>query len=230
MRYLRVAGHPPVSVMPAAFQVIADSSAIEQARLLDWNLGSETSVTVFYAIDGDCQAAREALLETPEATDVSATTSVEPRDDHPGAGYLLVRLDRSAHPLLRGVFDVIGTEGLIVLKPLVYQEGRVSVRLVGESAVLEAVVDRLPDTIETTIQTVGSEGSLPISAAPFQALSARQREAVETALELGYYEQPQQATHKAVAKHLDCAPSTASEQLQKAEAKLVRAAVNSRNP
>ena len=230
MRYLRVSGRPPSASAPAAFQVVADSDVIEEARLLDWNLGSATSVTVFFEIDGDCQAAREALLATPETVDVSAAVSVEPGDDKPGAGYLLVRLDREAHPLLRGMVEAIGTEGLVVLKPLVYRDGGVDARLVGDAPVLQTVVDRLPDTVETEIRRIGGEGAMPLSAAPEQSLSRRQREALEAALALGYYDRPRQATHEDVAERLGCAPSTASEHLQKAEAKLVRAVLSSRNP
>jgi predicted DNA binding protein len=54
-------------------------------------------------------------------------------------------------------------------------------------------------------------------------LSDRQREALEVAVELGYYDTPREATHTDIAAELDCAPNTASDHLQKGEAKLVRA-------
>jgi predicted DNA binding protein len=38
---------------------------------------------------------------------------------------------------------------------------------------------------------------------------------------LGYYETPREATHEDVAAELECAPNTATEHLQKGEAKLV---------
>jgi predicted DNA binding protein len=57
-------------------------------------------------------------------------------------------------------------------------------------------------------------------------LSDRQREAVTVALELGYYNQPRGATHEDVAAELDCAPPTASDHLQKAEATIIRAAMD----
>ena len=44
-------------------------------------------------------------------------------------------------------------------------------------------------------------------------------------LDLGYYDQPHEAPHEAIAETLDCAPSTASNHLQKAEAGLVRAVI-----
>ncbi|MFC6874642.1 helix-turn-helix domain-containing protein [Halobellus marinus] len=57
---------------------------------------------------------------------------------------------------------------------------------------------------------------------PATTLSDRQQEALQTAVELGYYDTPREDTHADVADELGCAPNTASEHLQKGEAKLVR--------
>jgi predicted DNA binding protein len=59
-------------------------------------------------------------------------------------------------------------------------------------------------------------------------LSDRQQAALETALELGYYNQPREATHEDIARELGCAANTATTHLQKGEAKLVRAVMNHR--
>jgi len=85
-------------------------------------------------------------------------------------------------------------------------------------------VDAAPDDLDITFDVIGQfRGE---SDDPATILSDRQREAVETALDLGYYEQPREATHEDVAAKLDCAPQTASDHLQKAEAKLVLTALN----
>lgn len=55
-------------------------------------------------------------------------------------------------------------------------------------------------------------------------LTARQREAVEAALSLGYYDIPREASYEDVAEAMGCAPSTAAEHLRKAEGKLVGSA------
>lgn len=51
-------------------------------------------------------------------------------------------------------------------------------------------------------------------------LTARQRQVLETALEMGYYEYPRAANASEVAEELDVSPSTAVEHLTLAEAKL----------
>ncbi len=224
MRYLRVATTMHPDITPEPFQVIADSSVIDEARLLDWNLGAEESVTAMYAIDGDCKAARSALADTPEVIAVSASPSGRDADDADG-GYILVRLDRTATPLMETAFDLVSTPGLVVVKPVVYRDGRAQGRLVGEDDILQTVVDRLPERVETDIREIGPTGSVPLTEARASSLSERQHEAVQAALDLGYYDHPRRATHEDIAERLGCAPSTASEHLQKAEATLVRAAL-----
>ncbi len=54
-------------------------------------------------------------------------------------------------------------------------------------------------------------------------MTERQREALEAALSVGYYEVPREADHEAVADAIDCAPSTAAEHLRRGEANALRA-------
>lgn len=64
-------------------------------------------------------------------------------------------------------------------------------------------------------------GLAATAAAVETSLSEHQGEAMEVAVELGYYEIPRQAGHEDVAAALDCASGTAAEHLRKAESKLV---------
>jgi len=80
------------------------------------------------------------------------------------------------------------------------------------------------EAVDVEVHAVGKQG-VDIADTPADVLSDRQREAVLAALELGYHDQPRGATHEDVAATLDAAPSTASEHLRKAEAKLVRGAM-----
>jgi predicted DNA binding protein len=136
-----------------------------------------------------------------------------------GRFYLYLRVDPA--PVRESILEVRTAEGLVVAKPVVYREGVVRARLVGEPPALQDVLEAFPAAVEVDVRAVGeyTEGR----ADPVAALSDRQREALEAALELGYFEQPRAATHADVAERLGCASSTASEHLQKAQASLVRA-------
>ena len=79
----------------------------------------------------------------------------------------------------------------------------------------------VPEGVDVVIETVGT-GPIAQDGVVGQ-LSPRQREAVEVALEEGYFDVPRGATIEAVAAELDCARATAAEHIQKAEARVFSA-------
>lgn len=220
MKYLRITGSPDLEAVPDVFRLVAASPHASEARLLGWDVppageADPGPITVLFVVDGDREAMAAALADSP------TTAGVDVAPLAPGRFYLLLDLRPSAASLVRRVFETVVTEGLVVVTPVVYRDGEVHARLVGHSAAVGAAVERFPPVIDVTVREVGEGGIHPGS--PARGLSDRQREAVLAALDLGYYDQPRRATHADVAGRLDCAPSTASEHLRKAEAKLVRA-------
>ncbi|PSQ50340.1 hypothetical protein BRD19_01170 [Halobacteriales archaeon SW_7_65_23] len=139
-------------------------------------------------------------------------------------GHLLLRLDPAETAIGEHLFGLLEDSGLLVLTPAVYREGTVQAAFVGENAAIQAVMDHLPPAFDVVVEEL--TGSVPRQETAADRLSERQREAVRAALDLGYYDQPRRATHGDVAERLGCAPSTASEHLRKAEAALVRAAID----
>jgi predicted DNA binding protein len=55
----------------------------------------------------------------------------------------------------------------------------------------------------------------------FACLTARQREILDAALDLGYYENPRAATHEDIARVVDATPSTVGEHLRKIESRVL---------
>lgn len=217
MKSLRLTGHPDPARVPGVFRLVADSPHVREARLVGWNLGGDDA-TALFAMDGDPEAFRAAL-----STQDPAVAAAEVAHVGDGHFVLLLRLDPAASPLVDQMFSVLSAGGLVVVKPVVYRNGEVHARVVGEADDVQAFVEAFPPVVDVEVHEVGSGGFDPT--APASALSDRQREAVLAALELGYYDAPKRATHADVAAALDCAPSTASEHLKRAEVKLVRAAM-----
>jgi len=171
-------------------------------------------------VEGDGAALLAELEAAPEV--VAADTAPAP-----GRGfYLLLSVDPREVPPVTAAFETLARERLVVVPPAVYRDGGVQVRVVGDAATIGTVVDVLPAAVDVEVHEVGERGLAVESTAG--TLSDRQREAVEAALALGYYDQPRRATHGDVADELGCAESTASEHLRKAEAKLVRGAMAGR--
>jgi len=216
MRYLRITGEPDLEVAPDAFRIIAASEHVREARLEAYNLGGE-NVTQLHRIEGDLAAARRLLAETAVVESVTVNHIGE------STGYLLLQFDPSKAVFAERLFDLLAASALVVITPAVYREGTVYLQLVGENTAIQAVMDHLPPGLDVAVQEIS--GTVPPQETAVEGLSDRQYEALRVALEIGYYDQPRQATHEDVADRLGCAPSTASEHLRKAEAALARAAI-----
>jgi len=219
MKYLRLTARPDPDRAPGFFHLLAGSAHASEARLLDWNLGPTEAATMLYGVDGDADAFRSSATDTPGIESVDIATAGGERF------YMLVEARPSAVPLFRRMVAAMTRAGLVVLTPVVYRDGRVTGHVVGNPAALQATLDAAPDAVDVTVEEVGRFRGPPTE--PATDLSERQREAVETALDLGYYDLPSEATHEDIAAALDCAPSTASEHLKRAEAKLVCAGLPS---
>lgn len=220
MKYVRAINTPDPERAPALFSLLADASFVTETRLYDWNVRQAGAATALFEVDGDRDRFRAELVDVPGVKSADTTPVTD------GLFTLLLVIEPAAIPLLRNVLGTLTREGLVVAKPIVYRDGQVHARIVGSAAVLQTVFDDLPSEMDVEVVTVGDfdrHREVPLS-----TLSDRQREALLVAFDLGYYEQPRRSTHEDVAARLDCAPNTASEHLQKAEAKLVRAATTRR--
>ncbi|MFB6095423.1 MAG: helix-turn-helix domain-containing protein [Halodesulfurarchaeum sp.] len=215
MKRVRFTASPRGGFPHPLLALIAEPPGGTETRLLGWNLANRPRVSALMTADGDPEAFRRAL---------SDMTDVEAFELHRTDGtrfYLFLSLHPRDSSIVNRVFDVLTEAGLIVVMPVRYRDGTLHATFVGPSDTVQAVIEDLPPVIEISVEAVGTlDGSV---FSPLASLSARQREALEAALQVGYYNQPRSATHEDIAAAIDCAPSTASEHLQKAEAKLVRA-------
>lgn len=214
MKYIRVTATPDLEAAPQIFQLLGASEHVDEARLLDWSFTDSEAITTLFAVRGDCRAFRTALADVPEVVEADVT----PDDDQ--RFYFLATI---RPPLFKDLFETFTKHGLLVITPVLYRDGEVHARFVGRSDVVQAALDHIPSAIDVQIHEIGERGFEQGSSGA--TLSDRQQEAVRVAIELGYYEIPRQVTYDDIAERLDCAPSTASEHLQKAESKLVREAM-----
>lgn len=217
MKYVRITGTPDPSVAPRLFRTLADSPLVDEARLVEWNLSSPERATLLFAADADAEELR------PEIADTETATAVEVSAMDEQLCYLLLTLKPSVTPILREALGSVTRPGLVVVKPVVYRDGQVHARFVGDAERLQAALDSFPAAVDVTVHAIGEFHAT--RAVPSGTLSERQREAVEVALDLGYYDHPRNVTHEAVAERLGCSASTASEHLQKAESKLIERAM-----
>ncbi|WP_336359525.1 helix-turn-helix domain-containing protein [Haladaptatus sp. ZSTT2] len=113
---------------------------------------------------------------------------------------------------------------LIIDTPLEFTgNGGLRTTVVGIHDMLRQALEEIPDSIRISVEQVGRYS--PDGQNILSALTDRQLEVFQTAVEKGYYEIPRRATHKDIADELDCAPSTVDEHLRKAESRVLTSLV-----
>lgn len=193
------------------YDLLANAPFVDRATALQWNF-SDGALGILHDVQGDREPFEAAVDAIPEVLDYDVETVGDRRF------YVYVR-DATTEPLA-AMFGPVNTGGLIVVPPVVYHgDGTVSVSMFGPQAEFREAMEQVPALIEVTVESVGGLAATPAVAA---RLSDRQREAVSTAFELGYYDVPKTASQGDVAAVMDCSSSTAAEHLQKAEATLVQ--------
>jgi len=222
MKQLRVTAAVDEDRAPTFYTMLADAPGITETQVLEWNTTPESVETVLFAVRGEAEQFAAAAPETAAVESVTLSAT-----DGPWT-YALVEVRPRATPLFDAVRRARTRAGLVVRKPIVYRDGDMRFRVVGDAEALQAALAAAPDSMALQVETVETfHGALDH---PASRLSERQREALATAHDLGYYDRPRGATHADVAAAMDCAPSTASRHLQRAEAKLVDAAMDEFGP
>ena len=215
MKHIRIRVSPDIDRAPPFLRYLLDAEAHDEARAIDWNRGDSELSTHIYAIAGDGGRFVDLARQTTgvESVDLSAADA--------RVSYALIELRDAELPIFGGSATAIDRTGLVVRRPLVYRDGQINGHIIGDPATLQSTLDNLPESVSVQIDAIQQFPSVDVN--PATTLSDRQQEALEVAVELGYYDTPREATHTDIAAELDCAPNTASDHLQKGEAKLVRA-------
>jgi hypothetical protein len=195
------------------YDLLANAEYIDRATLIDWNFSGDEFGVLQYT-KGDIDRFRAAIEAAPIVIDYELTQIGEREC------YAYVR-DATTEPQ-RELFEIIERSPVTVVSPIEYSaSGAASYSVFGPPDEIQAAIEKIPDPIEVTVEQVGSMRSTP--GLLETVLSDRQREAVEAALDAGYYEVPREASQEVVAKRIGCSPSTAAEHLQKAETKVLKA-------
>ncbi|WP_290819145.1 helix-turn-helix domain-containing protein [Halovivax sp.] len=188
------------------------STAIDRHLILGGGVYDGMETTISY-VEGDPDAADEILREVPE---------IEEYELAPGEDGCFLYCRQALTDSAMTLFEAFHRDTVVVVPPYeLRSDGTVRMDVVGTPEDLQAVIDGFPDGNSVDVVRVGDHAAGPIG-----ELSARQREAVRTAWEVGYYEVPREGGIEAVAEALECAVSTASDLLRRAESRLVANALD----
>ncbi|MDQ2051286.1 helix-turn-helix domain-containing protein [Natronolimnohabitans sp. A-GB9] len=215
MKYLDVRLSQPDSMLHPMQRFIREGDAVRYEELRAWNLDPRDDgleYELFYV-----EADRDRYVDALESVESVRWYDLTPIDDE--SFYCYVRQEtREEDVRWRAAFAELN---LVAVPPIVYDStAAFYVTVVGDGDDLQAMLDGLPAAIDVTVETIGEydRRHAPISG----GLTDRQLEAVECAVDVGYFEVPRAAGVDAVADELDCASSTAATLLQKAQARVMR--------
>ncbi|WP_436344901.1 helix-turn-helix domain-containing protein [Natronorubrum sp. FCH18a] len=219
MKYLDVRLSQPDWMLHPMQRFIREEDAVTYEELQTWNVaGREDGLEyeLFYA-----EAEREPYEKTLEAVDSVRWYDLTPIDDDSFYVYVCQET-RPEDVRWREAFAALD---LVVVPPIVYDStAAFYMTVVGSGDNLQAMLDGLPDEIDVTVRAIGEydRRHAPLT----DGLTERQLEAVEAAVEVGYFEIPRDAGVEAVADELGCASSTAAMLLQRAQARVMRRLVD----
>jgi predicted DNA binding protein len=207
--------YPSTLQHPLHAHVMGDGP-LSRAVLLLWSPTADATTLLW--CDGD----RAATAAAVDAVDSVVARSFVTGDD---GTYVFLRQD--TYEFADALLETIAAVDVVFVPPVVFVEtGDVRFEAVGDSEGLSRLCDRLGELGAVTIEQVRdfryrqSQSLLP----------ARQRAALDAAVDVGYYEIPRTGAIEDLATELDCATSTAGELLRKAESAVVRAHTQANDP
>lgn len=208
MKRIQFSATYPAQFVHPLHRNIMDGTPITRAELLMWSPTAEPMALLWF--DGG-RDATETVIEDIESILVS--NLVEEAD----GTYAFLLQDE--YELAELLMETIRDSRVIFLPPVIFLEtGAVQFEAVGEPSQISTLHEKLTHLGELRIERVHD---FDRRGSPAE-LTERQREALETAMTVGYYEVPRSGTVGDVAAHLDCSQSTAGELIRKAEAGVIR--------
>lgn len=211
MRYvtLRITPTEGAAFHPLGQQLADEPDIVREAVHRVELLADDTGIMLAEA-RGD-QARYEALMDDSEYVHDYAVTGAD------GRWYAYVHfeaLDRTRE-MLRHRRE---SEVMMEMPVEVSGDGTMELTFVGDESGFADAVPMAADSYDVEVVETGSRS--PQVDDLFAALTERQQEILDVAAEMGYYENPREATHADVAAAVDTSPSTVGEHLRKIESRV----------
>lgn len=208
MKYVRARIELPGLETPLTDLAAADG--IAGVYLLAGGVSETATPTYTLAIDGPSEEIRDRLADD-EAVLEWEISSAE-------AGTVYAYVQFRAPPAIGRFREQFTRGSLVVLLPGTFYADGVEITVVGTQSDVATAFETLPSGFGASIREIGTfQGWFRRG----RTLTDRQREVLEVAHELGYYDRPSRASQEAIAAELGCSASTVGEHLRKAEKRLV---------
>ncbi|WP_330633292.1 helix-turn-helix domain-containing protein [Halocatena halophila] len=186
-------------------------SMIEPVATYYLNLLDDGTTVELSHIRNDPEHIRDALETDPRVLSYDVV---------PETSGGLVYIHSRASELVNDVLTILVRHKLVVDWPITYTtHGGHRVTVLGKDTQIRRTIEELPDTIQTILEGIGNYR--PEIRQPLSLLTGRQRQILELAVEMGYYEIPRHTTLGELGKALQITAGTVGEHLRKIESKII---------
>jgi DNA-binding CsgD family transcriptional regulator len=180
------------------------------------NLLEDKTGMVLFGVTGEESAAREVLTDHPDVLE----WAIIPGD----TGFYSYIHFAEGDPAV-SLLELLDEYRLVLDLPLRFtSEGWLRVTVVGTDENIQQALASVPESINAEATEMGTYR--PDDDRAIARLTDRQREVLEAAVELGYYEVPRQTTYAEIAEACDCTVGTVGEHLNRIEARIIGATVD----
>jgi DNA-binding CsgD family transcriptional regulator len=211
MRYVELVLRPGRTGFHPADRAIVDDPDVERVAIHHINQLDDGTIVFLYQLRGDLDRATE-VLETH--TDVMAHSISRAEKD------LHAYIHFDPNETVAALFRLPQEYSLVVDTPIdCLADGGIRVTGLGDQETITKALGVIPEGIDVELETMGEYH--PDDRQLYSVLTARQQEILVTAIELGYYDVPRDATYEDVAEELDLAPVTVGEHLRKIESRVL---------
>jgi predicted DNA binding protein len=177
-------------------------------------LGDGTYAMLYRVVGGDGDQLRDVLADHDEVLEFDVVDAGDRRH------YVFV--NAVAREPVDALLDVAEEHRLLLTPPFHVTDTGLTVTVSGDPESLREAFAAV-EALDVSIEVEWTGGFQPDEPTPLARLTDRQREALQVAHRLGFYETPREASYDEIGAGLDCAPSTANELLRRAEACVVEA-------
>jgi len=191
-------------------EALSREPAIERGDITTVELLGDGTAILLAEAEGDVDRYREILRESPHVYEFSVVES-------DGWWYSYTHFEPSGvnREMLRVRYEL----SLMMEMPIeVEPDGSMVVTLVGSPDAFARARDRGLDDDAYDVELLETGSYQPDLDDLYLSLTERQRDVLDAAVDLGYYETPRDVTHEEIARAVGLAPSTVGEHLQKIEA------------
>lgn len=209
MKYFDIRLHLPDRMLHPMQEFIRYEEAVRYEEMLAWRVRPDEDIEyALYYVEADLESYRAAVREVETVIECQITP-INDRSAH-------VWACEETRPETQAWREAFADRQLIVIPPIRFDDtAAMEMTIVGNGSDMHETIETIPSSVDVTVNEIGTYDRRGGTLAG--TLTDRQLTAAGTALELGYYEVPRDATLADVADTLDCAESTASVLLRRAE-------------